>query len=307
MKFTDALDGYWLERRRNLSDNTVEQYEWIFGYALRFIGDVEVEQISSDNIRHWLNWLKDEHNLAPKSCSNSWTALSSFFSWAENELNIPHPIREKVACPTVPPPAIDYYSQTDLLAMIQACEMGDTWKSRCGKPTRSVRRTAARDKAIITTLLDTGLRASELTDLKMMDYDKDSGKVIVRKGKGSKFRVVYLGMSARRAIWRYLSNREDRNPTDPLFSTQRGKHIDINSLRATIKRIAARAGVPKANLHRFRHTFAINFLRNGGSPLELKELLGHSKMDTVLIYVRLAEVDLQRAQRIASPADNWQL
>jgi len=60
-------------------------------------------------------------------------------------------------------------------------------------------------------------------------------------------------------------------------------------------------------LHRFRHTFAYNFLRNGGNPIELQRLLGHEEMDTVNIYVNLAESDLQDAQRRASPANNWRL
>ncbi len=60
-------------------------------------------------------------------------------------------------------------------------------------------------------------------------------------------------------------------------------------------------------MHRFRHTFAVNFLRNGGNVLELQEMLGHERMDTVRIYAKLAEVDLQAAQQRSSVADNWRL
>jgi site-specific recombinase XerD len=59
--------------------------------------------------------------------------------------------------------------------------------------------------------------------------------------------------------------------------------------------------------HRFRHTFAIWFLRNGGNPLELQRILGHEKLETVLVYVRLAEVDIERAAKSASPVDGWKL
>lgn len=310
MIFSDALDGYWLERKRNLSPRTVEQYQYYFDYLVEFAGDVEVEQLTSDQLRRWLNWLEDVKKLSSKTVANGWITLSSFFTWAEKELGIPHPIRNRIACPTVVSPGIEYYSQTDVMAMLEACEHGAAWQSRAGKVARSARPTADRDRAIITTLLDTGLRASELCQLKMCDYDKDSGKIIVRKGKGSKFRVVYVGQAARRCIWKYTTTRKGRIPDSPLFTAGKaGKenHLDINNLRATIVRIAKRAGVEKANLHRFRHTFAINFLRNGGSPLELKELLGHSQLETVLIYVRLAEVDLENAHRNASPADKWGL
>ncbi len=60
-----------------------------------------------------------------------------------------------------------------------------------------------------------------------------------------------------------------------------------------------------STVHKFRHTFAITFLRNGGSVLELQRMLGHERLDTVRIYASLAEADLQEAQKRASPADNW--
>lgn len=70
---------------------------------------------------------------------------------------------------------------------------------------------------------------------------------------------------------------------------------------------ARRAGVSHANVHRFRHTFAITFLRNGGNVLALQKLMGHEKMDTLRVYVELAQMDLQKAQQLASPADRWGL
>lgn len=71
--------------------------------------------------------------------------------------------------------------------------------------------------------------------------------------------------------------------------------------------LADRAGVRNASVHRFRHTFAVGFLRNGGNVFALQEILGHARIDTVKIYVRLAERDLADAQRRASPVDNWRL
>lgn len=109
-----------------------------------------------------------------------------------------------------------------------------------------------------------------------------------------------MGQASRKAIWKYLSTREPApKPQEPLFATRTGTHIDRNALGNLIESCAKRAGVEHAYPHRFRHTFAITFLRNGGSPLELQALLGHEKLDTVNIYVRLAQVDLQEAQKYA--------
>jgi site-specific recombinase XerD len=83
--------------------------------------------------------------------------------------------------------------------------------------------------------------------------------------------------------------------------------ISRDNLLNMVVATARRAGVAKANLHKFRHTFATNFLRNGGNLLELKRLLGHESLATLQIYVELSQADLSRALRTASPADRWRV
>lgn len=212
------------------------------------------------------------------------------------------------AVPLPPPPDIVPYTETELKAMIAEAKRSGSWSSRTGRTISSRRPTAERDTAIIVTLVDTGIRASELCNLRVGNYTEGTGRLHIQLGKGKKSRFVFLGLNGKKALWKYLSNhREGAQPGHPLFATRDNTHLDRNNLRNTIKRIADRAGVAAANIHRFRHTFAINFLRNGGTPLELQRLLGHQKMETVMIYVKLAEVDLETAQRTASPADRWRL
>lgn len=307
MTFAEALEGYWLARKRGFSKNTVNDYSRTFEHFARFVGEADIEKISTQIINKFLNHIQATRNLSEKSMANIWMALSSFWTWAEVELKVAHPIRKKIPCPKFRRPVIEEYGEAEVKAMIAACEKSNSWSARSGRVTSSTRPTGKRDQAVIVTFLETGIRASELCDLKMSDYDRERGQLNIRHGKGNKQRFVYLGDSAKKYLWRYLITRKDARPNDPLFATMTHQHMSRDNLLNAVVAIARRAGVKKANLHKFRHTFAISFLRNGGNLLELKKLLGHESIETLQIYVELSQADLARAMRTASPADNWRL
>ncbi len=175
------------------------------------------------------------------------------------------------------------------------------------------RPTAKRDRALILTLLDTGLRASELCALKIGDVDPKTGKVQIKHGllggaKGGKGRTVYLGKAVRRALWLYLSSRDDgEDPDAPLFIGKFNRPMNRDVLRQVIASLGEKAGVKNCHPHRFRHTFALTYLREGGDVFTLQALLGHRSLDMVQHYARIAEIDIERVHRRASPADNWHL
>jgi integrase/recombinase XerD len=308
MKFEQALEGYWLEKDRDLSPHTVRDYRYTFERFRLFIGDREVAEITSDDIRRFLNvHLVKKFNLSDKSRCNAWVALASFWTWAEQELKVEHVIRNRVKQPSYGKPLIVPYTELEVRAMLAAVEYSKGWVGRAGGAARSRRPTGLRDRAILLTLFDTGVRASELTEFEIRDYLREQGQLTVRHGKGDKKRVVFLGQSGRKALWQYLTTRDASRPSDPLFATKNGTKLGRSELLHMIQRTAKRASVAHANVHKFRHSFAINFLRNGGNVLELQEMLGHEKLETIRIYVKLAEVDLAAAQRRASPADKWRL
>jgi integrase/recombinase XerD len=78
-------------------------------------------------------------------------------------------------------------------------------------------------------------------------------------------------------------------------------------LRLLLKRIGGRASVPNVFPHRFRHTFAITYMRNQGDLLTLQALLGHSDLEMVKRYARIAQTDCENTHRRAGPVDNWKL
>jgi site-specific recombinase XerD len=98
--------------------------------------------------------------------------------------------------------------------------------------------------------------------------------------------------------------KEDRRP---LFVSSFGREIGRDDLYHIVKRIGDRAGVTRATCHRFRHTYATWYLRNGGNPCALQMSLGHSTMEMTKRYLAIAQGDLEAVHRVASPVANWRL
>ncbi len=203
--------------------------------------------------------------------------------------------------------AIVPFSRGDVEAMLEACGYTRSYVRPGKRECRNRRPTAARDRAIILMLLDTGMRASELVGLDMDQLDQKNRRIVV-EGKGAKERILKTSPRTAQASWRYMSQRpEPRGTTTRVFLAEDGSPISRHALRRVIGRIGERAGVKDAHPHRFRHTFAIEFLRNGGNGYVLQSLLGHSTMEMVRRYLKLAQQDLDDNHNRASPVDNWGL
>lgn len=309
MQLDYALEGYWLSKRRGFSAHTVAAYEVTFRRLVDFFGPSrEFERIATADVNRFLNHLQEEFELSPKTLLNAWTALSSLWTWSERENATQHVIRGKIARPKYRRPVIEPYTEAEVRSLLKACDTMNAWDRRHETHIEGDRPTAVRDRAMLLMMLDCGLRVSELCALNLADYDRKTGQVTIFHGKGDKKRTISIATVAKQALWRYLKSRPNAKPDDPLFVARHtGARMDRVGVRAIVMRAGERAGVAKAHPHRFRHTFAVNFLRNGGNPLALQDILGHEKLDTVRIYVKLAAVDLQQAQTSASPADRWGL
>lgn len=140
-----------------------------------------------------------------------------------------------------------------------------------------------RDRALIEFLYSTGVRASELIALNCNDVDFLQKSAVVY-GKGGKEREVYLTATACLHLKVYLKNRTDSN--NALFAGIRKPYnrLSVAGLENIIKNLGKVCGVENCHPHRFRRTMATNVLKKGAQLEEVKELLGHSKLDTTMIY-----------------------
>ena len=154
-----------------------------------------------------------------------------------------------------------------------------------------------RDKAMVLCLLDSGCRISEFAAWRYGDLDLQTGAVHLGASstKGRRARVVYLGGKARRELMKWVARLPTISTDTPLWQTASGQPLSPHSVREVIKRIGRAAKVSPCGPHRFRHTFAVTFLRNGGDVFSLQHLLGHADLEMIRRYVHLIDADLQAA------------
>jgi integrase/recombinase XerD len=154
----------------------------------------------------------------------------------------------------------------------------------------------SRDVAILELLYASGLRASELCDLKLRDTNLQVGCVRVI-GKGSKERIVPFGRAAMESIQRYLENtrpRLDRHTSDRLFLSRTGKPLERVGLWMLVEKYARRSGILKqTGPHVLRHCFATHLLGGGADLRIVQELLGHSDVTTTQIYTHVDQSRLK--------------
>lgn len=312
MKLGQAIDGFLLfKSSEGLSPRTVALYEHHLRQWRAYAGDPELGAITSLDIVRYMEYLRHEYEprrlngepggLSSQTLRNVWVALRSFWRWAEETLDMPTPMK-RIKAPRATNAETAPLTQEEVTAMLAVVQ-----PRRAARPRSGARyEQQLRDRAILLVLLDTGLRASELCGLKIGDVEPRTGRISVA-GKGQKHRYVWAASVTRQALWQYLSERYDGgDPARSLFTSTGGtRRIGRRWLSRRVKQLGERAGVAGVFPHRFRHTFAVQYLRNGGDIFTLQILLGHSSLKMVRHYARLADVDTARVHAQASPVDAW--
>jgi integrase/recombinase XerD len=154
--------------------------------------------------------------------------------------------------------------------------------------------------ALVSTILDTGCRIDELLTARTADFDIDNLLITVC-GKGRKERRVPFGIELRKVLFRFgqFKNRAGVRSELMFPAREGGKWEQRNALRSYYC-LLKRLGLPRSGFHRLRHTFATQYLRNGGDVVRLSIILGHSEISTTMKYVHLLTEDLQRPHQSLS-------
>lgn len=306
LKFSQAMAGFSLAcRARSLSQNTIDDYtRTLKKFQAIHLDDPLISDLTSLDIQEFLAM----QQVSNKSLLNYYIGLSAFWTWCIGEDYASVHIVRKVKAPRPESKSVIPFTQVEIKAIMSAVDRSRSYRSNfTNERITNLNPYAERNRAMILLLLDTGLRASELCGLKVQDVDLQS-KTLTTMGKGMKQRHIPFSARTGQSIFRYIAHHRQEARGDEILFLSKGKHpMSRDRLAHTLSDIGDRAGVKNGHPHRYRHTFAINYLRNGGDIYTLQAILGHSTLEMVRKYLALAQVDLEEAHRKASPVEHWKL
>lgn len=279
------LAGLFLSAKKTegCSERTEKNYGPILENFCAYCGEKDLRLADADFIRSYLAAYQGRNGCGNVTLDNVRRVLSSFYGWLEVEDKIlKSPVKRIHRIKTLQEKKEPFSEE----------EVENLRKKSCKNK---------RDAAIVELLLSSGIRVGELVTLDRKDIDLQdmSGKVT---GKGNKERAIYFDVKAKMALKSYLDTREDDNPA--LFVTRRSyeskggyARVSINAVEIMIRTAGEDAGVEKAHPHRFRRTFATRAL-DKGMPIELVQvLLGHTKIDTTLMYAIVQQHNVREAHK----------
>jgi site-specific recombinase XerD len=297
--FTERLQG-----QRHASPNTIAAYRDTFRLLLAFAADrlaktasqIQIDDLDAELIAAFLNHLEHARANSTATRNARLTAIRSLFNYAA----LRHPehadtIAHVLAIPPKrgPQPIVTFLSDQEIDALLAA-------------PDRT-RWTGRRDHALLLTMIQTGLRVSELTGLNCADVTLTRGPNLHCHGKGRKQRISPLTQQTARAL-RVWTQERAGNPTDPLFPTSRGGRLSRDAVAWLLTKHVTTAAHTCPSLHAkpisphtLRHTAAMRLLHAGVDITVIALWLGHESTQTTQIYLHADLALKERALARTTP------
>lgn len=254
------------------SDKTIMQYRLHLNMLLQSLNKM-ITEITEEDLFCYLVMYKRNREVSNGYLDHIRLVFSSFFGW----LNAKGHISKNPARGLEPIKA-----EKKIKKPLTEEEM-ELLRRTCEKK---------RDLALIEFLYSTGMRVSELIALNRTDINFTEKEVIVF-GKGSKERTVYLNVRSCMHLQEYIHNRTDCSKA--LFVSIKAPHdrLTVAGVEDIVKKLGKQVGIEKVHPHRFRRTMATNALKKGMPLEEVKEILGHTKLDTTMIYCTVSKENVK--------------
>ncbi|MDD3453625.1 MAG: tyrosine recombinase [Bacilli bacterium] len=257
------------------SNNTIKNYKYIIVKFLNFIKK-DVTKIDDDDIKRFIeNNQKIGNNF--RTISNNLNVLRSFYNFLEIEKIINKNPMNDIDMPKVPKSLPRILSKEEIIKILNV---------------DLVNKYSYRNKAMLELMYASGLRISELLNIKTHDIDLDIGIVRVM-GKGNKERLVPVDDYAIKYIKIYINEYRillNKNNSDFLFLNNLGSNLSRQSLFNILKEIYIKKNINSTfSPHTLRHSFATHLLENGADLRSIQEMLGHSNITTTQIYTHVSD------------------
>ncbi len=309
------FDGFLLHQRsRGSTKATVFYYT---RYITNFLDYLETnhrpstyDDLTPNDIRSYFLHLADTPGTRgprrPASIHAAARAVRAFLIWAAGETDLPNPM-SKVEMPRLPDAwKVTTLNSGEIQRLFAACDLSSPGL-------------VLRNRALLSLLLDTGLRASELLSLRVgsvAEVGEVRSRPVIRVldrfevlGKGRKRRTVYMGTTAQQELRKYLREHPaGTTPAAPLWLTRDRQELVYSGLKEFFRRLKKISGVEKVHAHVCRHTFATQAHRNGMGGAALQDILGHSDFTvTKKYYLDISSDDLAREHHSFGPLDRLEL
>ena len=231
--------------------------------------------------------------LSPRTIQCHVRALKAFSTWLCEEKYTGDNRLSSLKMPKAPAKLIEPLSPQEI----------DTITSVINQSTPQ----SKRDYAIFATMLDSGLRVSEVCGIILDNLNLSQGSIRVM-GKGWKERTVPVGRFVTGLLCHYIDCERPRlngKESNYLFLSKDGNPVTANALKLMFSRLAKKSGVTRLHAHLCRHTFAVNYLLNGGDIFSLREILGHTTLEMVNHYLHFTKAQISEQHRKYSPMDKF--
>jgi len=291
MKNLNLFDSFlsYIELEKEYSKNTVSSYKNDLDDFKEFLTKIDEDPIEIDkkDIFNYLVFLSKK-KLKPASLRRKISALRSFYKFLIREELIENDPTIDLTLPKKDKVLPDVISVEEIEKLVNIIPE----KGFKGK----------RDRALIELLYSSGLRVSEIINLKINEIDLKNG-YLKCFGKGSKERIVPFGSFAKDLLIEYIEERDKNNiNSDLLFVTKKGKKIVRQEINNILNRYAKKSKLKKKiHPHMLRHSFATHLLERGADLRSVQELLGHVDISTTQIYTHLTKEHLREVYMNSHP------
>ncbi len=276
------LDAIWAER--GLSKNTLSAYRADLMSLARWMADKELDLVeaSRENLVEFIAW-RVEGGARPRSTARQLSSFRRFYRYMVREDKLSDDPTARIQMPKIGRTLPKSLSEAEVEALLNAPNTSDAL--------------GCRDRTMLEVLYATGLRVTELINLRYGEVNLNQGVVRI-KGKGDRERLIPLGEESREWLKRFIDGARMEilleRQTEYLFPTRRGDRMTRQAFWHIIKRYARAAGVEKdLSPHTLRHAFATHLLNHGADLRVVQMLLGHSDLSTTQIYTHVARERLK--------------